>query len=33
MNDWQWAIIGVIIGWLLSEGTIYFNWKRKGGKK
>ena len=33
MSDWQWAIVGLILGWLLTEVTIYLNWKRKGGKK
>lgn len=33
MSDWQWAIVGLILGWLLSEVTQYFYWKRKGGKK
>ena len=32
MSDWQWMIVGLILGWLLTEVTIYFHWKNKGKK-
>ena len=33
MSDWQWVIVGLILGWLLAEVTFYFSWKKKKGKK